>query len=72
VHTVVMYAEAADVDNVMVAGRFVKRNGELTFPANKMEHLRNELLDARMRMMREGHYVYKPAPRGPQPARFVL
>jgi 5-methylthioadenosine/S-adenosylhomocysteine deaminase len=72
VHTVVMYAEASDVDHLMVAGRFVKRNGKLAFPEDKLEKLRNELLDARMRMMRESQYVYKPAPRGPQPGRFVL
>ena len=31
-HAVVMYAEASDVDNVMVAGRFVKRDGKLALP----------------------------------------
>jgi hypothetical protein len=29
VHAIVMNAEAADVDSVMVAGRFLKRGGEL-------------------------------------------
>jgi 5-methylthioadenosine/S-adenosylhomocysteine deaminase len=71
-HTVVMYAEASDVDNVMVAGRFVKRDGKLLFPEEKLKRVRNELKEARARMMKEGHYVYKPAPRGPQPPKWAM
>jgi cytosine/adenosine deaminase-related metal-dependent hydrolase len=71
-HAVVMYAEAADVDNVMVAGRFLKRDGKLVFPADRLARLRDEVLAARARMMREGNYVYKPAPNGPQPARYAV
>jgi hypothetical protein len=28
--------------------------------------------EARARMMRESNYVYKPAPRGPQPEKWAL
>ena len=31
-----MYAEAADVENVMVAGRWLKRDGTLTYDAGKL------------------------------------
>lgn len=71
-HAVVMYAEAADVDNVMIAGRFVKRGGKLLFPAERLARVRDELMEARLRMMREGGYVYQPAPQGPQPERFIV
>lgn len=67
VHAVVMFAEAADVRDVMVAGNFLKRDGQLTFPADKLARLRDDALDSRLRMMREGHYVYQPAANGPQP-----
>lgn len=71
-HAVVMYAEAADVKNVMVAGRFLKRDGRLTFPAERLAHLRDEVMETRLRLMRESDYVYAPAPHGPQPERFAL
>jgi cytosine/adenosine deaminase-related metal-dependent hydrolase len=71
-HAIVMYAEASDVDNVMIAGRFVKRDGRLAFPAERLKQVRDELLEARARMMREGNYTYRPADRGPQPERWVL
>jgi 5-methylthioadenosine/S-adenosylhomocysteine deaminase len=71
-HAIVMYAEASDVDNVMIAGVFVKRDGTLTFPAQRLKQVREELLEARTRMMREGNYTYRPAERGPQPQRWAL
>jgi len=71
VHAVVMYAEAADVDSVMVAGRFVKRDGKLLFPAEKLAGLREQLLASRQRIMREAGYVYGPVPKGPPPEHYV-
>ena len=53
--------------HVMVAGEFLKRDGKLVFPADKLAKLRDDALDSRMRMMRESNYVYQPAPNGPQP-----
>ena len=67
VHAVVMFAEAADVKNVMVAGQWLKRDGQLAYDANKLTKLRDEVMASRLRMMREGNYVYQPAPNGPQP-----
>jgi 5-methylthioadenosine/S-adenosylhomocysteine deaminase len=67
VNAVVMFAEAADVRDVMVAGNFLKRDGKLTFPIDKLARLRDDALDSRLRMMQEGNYVYQPAPNGPQP-----
>jgi len=72
VHAVVMYAEAADVDHVLVAGEFMKRDGRLTFPADRLERLKSDVLASRERMMTEGHYHYRPVPNGPRPARYVL
>jgi cytosine/adenosine deaminase-related metal-dependent hydrolase len=71
-HAVIMYAEAADVENVMIAGRFAKRGGRLTFPEDRLQRLREELLESRLRMMREGEYAYRPAPNGPPPERYVF
>lgn len=67
VHAVVMYAESADVDTVMIAGKPVKRGGRLLFPEEKLAKLQDRLLASRQRIMRDGNYVYKPAPNGPRP-----
>jgi cytosine/adenosine deaminase-related metal-dependent hydrolase len=70
-HALVMYAEAADITDVMVAGTFRKRNGRLLLPEAKLAALRGEILESRARMMREGDYVYATVPRGPMPPRYV-
>jgi len=70
-HAIVMYAETADVDSVMIAGRFVKRAGRLLFPADGLARVRDEVLASRERIMREGGYEYRRVPAGPQPGRFV-
>ena len=67
VHAVVMYAEAADVDTVMIAGKVMKRGGKLSFPEPRLERLQDQLLESRRRIMHEGNYVYQPAPSGPRP-----
>jgi cytosine/adenosine deaminase-related metal-dependent hydrolase len=72
VHAVMMYAESADVEHVLIAGRFAKRDGRLVFPAERLAQLHAELLESRLRMMREGNYVYQPVPAGPQPERYVF
>jgi 5-methylthioadenosine/S-adenosylhomocysteine deaminase len=66
-HAVVMFAESSDVRDVMIAGRWVKRDGRLTFPAERLGRLREAALASRIRMMNEGNYVYQPAPNGPLP-----
>ncbi len=71
-HAVVMYAETADIENVMIAGKFAKRGGRLTFPAERLHTLQQELLESRLRMMREGSYAYRPVPGGPPPERYVF
>lgn len=71
-HAVIMYAESADIEHVMVAGRFLKRDGRLVFPAGRLAKLNEELLESRRRMMGDGNYVYRPAPRGMLPERYVF
>ena len=70
-HAIVLYAEAADVDSVMIAGEFVKRAGKLVFPADKLARLRDDILASRERIMHEAGYTYKLVPKGPMPERFV-
>lgn len=70
-HVVAMYAEAADVDAVMVAGRFLKRDGRLTFPPDSLERLSQELLASRQRIFEECGYRCEPVSAGPQPERFA-
>jgi len=67
VHAVVMFAEAADIDTVMIAGKVVKRGGKLKVARKKLAALHENLLAARQRIMSAGNYVYKPAPSGPRP-----
>ena len=64
VHAVVMYAETADVDSVMIAGKFVKRGGRLVFPPERLSKLQDALLAARTDIMHAGNYTYRPAPAG--------
>jgi 5-methylthioadenosine/S-adenosylhomocysteine deaminase len=71
-HIVVMYAETSDIENVMVAGKFVKRDGKLTFDAGRLAKLNEELLASRLRMFGEGKFVSRPVERGPQPEKFFL
>lgn len=71
-HLVVMYAETADIENVMVAGKFVKRDRKLAYDAGRLAKLNEELLASRLRMFEEGDYQCKPVPNGPQPERWAL
>jgi cytosine/adenosine deaminase-related metal-dependent hydrolase len=67
VHAVVMSAESGNVDTVLIAGRIVKRGGQLTFPAARLARLKDDLLASRERLMRAGGFVYAPAGAGPRP-----
>jgi len=71
-HIVVMYAESSDIEHVMVAGRFVKKDGALTFDAQRLAKLNEELLASRLRMFDEGNYQCTPVQNGPQPARWAI
>jgi cytosine/adenosine deaminase-related metal-dependent hydrolase len=71
-HIVVMYAETSDIENVIVAGRFAKRNGQLIFDAARLARLHDELLASRLRMFEQGQFKSVPVERGPQPEHFVL
>ncbi|MFO1269884.1 MAG: amidohydrolase family protein, partial [Steroidobacteraceae bacterium] len=71
-HTAVMYAETSDIRHVMVAGRFVKKDGELTFDKRRHAELNQQLLESRLRMFAEGKYRCEPVQQGPQPARWAL
>jgi len=71
-HAVVMYAETSDIENVMIAGKFVKRSGKLAFPEARLAKLNQEILESRQRMMQEGNFVYRPVPSGPLPERYVF
>lgn len=71
-HAVVMYAETADIEHVLIAGRFVKRDGKLQFATERLAKLQEELLESRMRMMREGNFVYRAVEKGPYPERYVF
>lgn len=51
-HALVMYAEASDIDTVMVDGRILKRHGRLLFPETRLRALRERLLESRTRVMR--------------------
>ncbi len=60
-HVMVAYAEQADVDTVLVAGKPVKRHGRLLFPEAKMRELRERLVASRERIMHTASYRYTPA-----------
>jgi cytosine/adenosine deaminase-related metal-dependent hydrolase len=64
VHAVVMSAETANIDSVMVAGRFLKRHGRLSCPGPALRQLKTELLGVRERVMARGGYAYRPVAAG--------
>ena len=57
-HVVVNYAEQADVDTVLVAGKAVKRHGRLLFPEQRLRELRERLRASRERIMHAASYRY--------------
>lgn len=67
VQAVVMNAESGNVDTVFIAGRIAKRGGKLTFPTQRIDRLRDDLLASRERVMRAGGFVYVPPVPGPRP-----
>ena len=70
-HAIVLYAEAADVDSVMIAGKFLKRGGKLVYSADKFAQLRDDVLRSRERIMHEAGYKYQRVAKGPMPEKFV-
>ena len=50
-HALVMYAEAADVDTVLVAGKLLKHGGVLRFPEQVIRNLADRLRASRSRVM---------------------
>jgi len=55
-----------------LAGKVAKRGGKLTFPAERLAKLNQEILESRQRMMKEGNFVYQPVPSGRPPDRYVF
>ena len=52
-HVIVNYAEQADVDTVLVAGKVRKRHGKLLFPEKKLQEIRARLAESRARLMKD-------------------
>jgi cytosine/adenosine deaminase-related metal-dependent hydrolase len=71
-HLVVMYAETSDIEAVMVAGRFLKRDGRLAFDETRLAALHRRLMDSRQRIFDQSRYRCEPVERGPQPQKFHL
>ena len=71
-HAVLMYAETSDIESVMIAGRFLKRDGRLAFPADRLAKVSEELLESRLRMMKDGDYAYRTAAHGALPEHYVF
>ncbi|MBI2317171.1 MAG: amidohydrolase family protein [Betaproteobacteria bacterium] len=67
VQAVVMNAECANVDTVLIAGKVAKRHGKLAFAAERIERLKEDVLASRERVMKKGSYVYRPVAEGPRP-----
>ena len=42
-----MNAESGNVDTVLIAGRVAKRHGQLTFPAQRIDTLKDDLAEMR-------------------------
>lgn len=71
-HAIVMYAETSDIEHVLIAGEFAKKDGRLVFPAERLKKLQEELLESRLRLFKTGNYVYEYVERGPLPERYVF
>jgi cytosine/adenosine deaminase-related metal-dependent hydrolase len=71
-HLVLMYAETADIEMVMVNGKIVKSDGKLIFDDNRLRGLNNQLMESRMRIFGSGKFRAVEVERGPQPEKFFL
>ena len=71
-HAIVMYAETSDIEHVLIAGEFAKKDGRLVFPAERLKKLQDELLESRLRLFKTGNFVYEYVERGPLPERYVF
>lgn len=71
-HAAIMYAETADIEHVLIAGKFAKRDGKLVFPEQRLKALQEELLASRLRIFEQGGFVYEQVAKGPMPERFVF
>jgi hypothetical protein len=56
-----MYAENANVDTVLVAGKVLKRGGKLVYPADRLAAKNEALAASRERIMKAGNYNYRVA-----------
>jgi hypothetical protein len=55
----------------MIAGKFLKRGGQLVYSADKLAQLRDDVLGSRERIMHEAGYKYQRVAKGPMPEKFV-
>lgn len=61
VQAVVLYADASNVDTVMIAGRAVKRAGKLIYPKDQLLQKQALLADSTHRIFEAGSYVHETA-----------
>ena len=61
VQAVVLYADTSNVDSVMIAGRFAKRNGALAFPTDVLARKQSDLAESTRRIFQAGDYVHDAA-----------
>lgn len=71
-HLVLMYAETADIEMVMINGKIVKSDGKLIFDEKRLQGLNNQLMESRMRIFGSGQFRAVEVERGPQPDKFFL
>ena len=61
VQAVVLYAERSDAESVMIGGEWLKRDGQLAFPAGEIADNQQELAGAMERIYTEAGYHRQPA-----------
>lgn len=66
-HVVVLYAENADIDAVMIGGDWVKRAGHLLFESGALARHQERLLESRGALMERAGYRYQPELPGERP-----
>ena len=59
VNSVVLFANASNVDTVFVAGCKVKKGGQLVYPSNELEQKKARLSESTARILQEAGYKHQ-------------
>jgi cytosine/adenosine deaminase-related metal-dependent hydrolase len=61
INSIVFYCDRSSVDSVMIAGKFMKRDGKLTYPAADIRKKQKQMVDSLQTLIDRANYVHERA-----------